>query len=264
MIELKNVWFRYSTNRWVLKNINVRIREGFTAIVGPNGAGKSTLLKLISGFLKPTKGQVYVRGKPINSLNDLVGLVAFVPSTPIVSLIGPTVSMDFQKAVKSFNSKFDTKEIVSKLDITHLLSRKIFHLSEGETRLVSITSAFLLDTPIILLDEPTVGLDKVFRRKLLELINMFSLNKAIIIATNDLRLASRAKNVIFLEDGSIRLAGSPSHVFYNPMFQRSVGISDIVAFCTKVDPIMKINSRSLLTPDQLALVLDKMFGDQQC
>jgi len=256
---LKNVWFKYQNGDWVLKDINLKLEKGFIVLAGPNGAGKSTLLKLIAGFHKPNVGEIIINGHKIKNIRDVVGLVTYVPSNPLVFLVGPTVKSDFIRAMNSFSYKVNIESLVEYLDIKHLVNKRIFHLSEGETRITAALSAYLLGTKVLLLDEPTVGLDKKLREKLLFIISEACKRGIVIVATNDLRLASRADQIIFLNNGRIEDIGPPGKILYSHSFIKHVGSTDIIEFCREV---RLENPIRCITPVELSSVLIKLLqGD---
>ena len=235
MIRLKSVWFRYPRSiDWCIKDITAKIGTGITAITGPNGSGKTTLLRLIAGFYKPQKGYIEVFGKKISSYTDNLGTVIYVPSNPRVFTVGPTVKKDIEKIITSFKSRYNVNEILDLFNLRELANRKIFQLSEGEHRLLALASAIASDAKVILMDEPTVGLDKTFREVLLTVLRKMGEKKIILIATNDLRLASRADDILLIINGKLVTSGKPQEIYYTEEFIRKVGISEIVEFCTYV------------------------------
>ncbi|MHA1617491.1 MAG: energy-coupling factor ABC transporter ATP-binding protein [Candidatus Njordarchaeales archaeon] len=247
MIRLRNVWYRYPrSEEWCIRDLTTEIPYGVNMLVGPNGSGKTTLLRIIAGFYKPQRGYVEVLGKKINSYADNIGKLIYVPSNPKVFTVGPTVEKDIERIIASFNSRYTVKEILDIFHISHLAKKRIYHLSEGEHRVLAIASALASDAEVILMDEPTVGLDKVFRNALIRIINEMGREKIILVATNDLRLVPRCDNILLLNNGQLMLSGSPQKVLYSEIFEEIVGLSEIVEFCKIV------GLENIVTPEDLA------------
>lgn len=247
MIRLRNIWYRYPRmDNWCLKGITAEIYPGLNILIGPNGSGKTTLLRIIAGFYKPQRGRVEIFGKAIRSYTDVLGKLIYMPSNPKVFTIGPTVRRDIERIIETFNSPYTVDEILEMFSLKELGDRKIFHLSEGEHRLLAIASSIASDAKIILMDEPTVGLDKIYRETLVKALNRAKKEKVIIIATNDLRLASRGDNLFLLNDGKLVLSGSPKLAMYSEEFSELFGFTEIVEFCKRV------GLRDIVTPEELA------------
>jgi len=250
-VQLKDVWFKYSHTDWILKGISMKFGRGIFAIVGPNGSGKTTILRVICGFLKPRKGSVFVLGRKVQSYKDVIGKVIYVPTNPTVFVIGPIVYNEFMKISKTLGLEKSIDEIFEELNIKELRNRRIFNLSEGQLRLVSIALVAFSKVNVLLLDEPTVGLDRVYRDKIMEIFKQIK-NKAVIIATNDLRLATRVDYVYAINEGQVISEGSPSKVFYDEKVIEVIGAPEIVAFARR------IGLSGVLTPQQLAEILREM------
>jgi len=255
-LQLINIWFRFPFSDWIFRNVSLELENGIYIIVGRNGVGKTTLLRIIAGILKPQKGRIYINSKEINSVKDAVKLVSFMPSSPYNMIIGPTVYDDIKKAVKAFNNKLTAREIIEFFSIEHLKEKKVFHLSYGEVHIVALASVYALGTPIILLDEPTVGLDKKYREKLVQLLKKISGDRIVVIAANDLRLIPIGQKIIALNNGGIDFIGDPKVVFYNYLEKIGVGISDIVQFAKK----MKIESKPITVKELKSEIL-RLIGD---
>jgi len=252
------VWFKYVNSDWLFRNLNLRIREGITAIIGPNGSGKTTILRLITGALKPAKGEIIVYGRRIKSIKDSIGLVSLLPSNPVSIVIGPKVRDDIEKACRAFGSRLkNCFDLLEKYYLSEFEDRLVSQLSEGELRLLSLISIVALDTKVILMDEPTVGLDKTYREKLIEILRNECSGKTIIIATNDMRLASNADNVIAIDNGSIVSEGEPREVFYN--LKKEWFYSPIVDFVNKLKESITLKDRPV-RPKELSRLIEVLLS----
>ncbi len=194
-IELSSVGFSYQKNGSVLNDISVKIPSNdFVAIVGPNGSGKSTLLKLLLGLLQPTKGFIKINGQKSSKNYHQIG---YVPQKT-------QVSNDFPAKVSELLQLNDTKNIVcTELGIKKLLHRQFKTLSGGEQQKVLIEMALQNNPSIVVLDEPTAGIDFQSQKEFYALLEHLHLHHhiTILLVTHDIGMIPKCtKNVLFLHD----------------------------------------------------------------
>ncbi|MDP4105181.1 MAG: metal ABC transporter ATP-binding protein [Bacillota bacterium] len=169
IIEIKGVTFRYETDV-VLDNINLSIPEGsFLAIVGPNGSGKSTLLKLILGLLKLQKGEITIFGEDINRFKgwENIGYVSQKANsfnTGFPATVFEVVASGLTKKLGLFRfmKKEDKDQVLQALEavgMIHFKNRNVGELSGGQQQRIFIARALVSSPKILILDEPTVGVD---------------------------------------------------------------------------------------------------------
>lgn len=184
-VSLENVWFRYpGSKQWVLKGVFLEAYRGeITCIVGPNGAGKTTLLKTIAGIYKPTRGHIRVYGKPV-----------YVPENPLLYYTAPTV---YEEVVGGARDQGYGEEVLKRLNLWSLRNRPLAVLSAGERRRVAVASALARGYDIVLLDEPSAGLDRWSLKRLVEVLcEAASSNAAIVAASHDRRFLAHAHSVV--------------------------------------------------------------------
>ena len=173
-IEVKDLWFAYDKSRYVLNGIDLKIKKGsFFTLLGANGAGKTTALSLISGILTCKQGKIKLFGKPINKYkaDELYGKTIGVLPQKCESLFGGyTVIEDLEKSLtksepdkKARKEKID--EIASFCEITDLLDRHPYDISGGELQRAALCMVLLKNPQILLLDEPTKGMDNLFKKQ---------------------------------------------------------------------------------------------------
>jgi zinc transport system ATP-binding protein len=169
IIEIKQLSYRYE-KEMVLENINLTVPEGsFLAIVGPNGSGKSTLLKLILGLLKPQKGEIRLFGHDMNKFKDWqqIGYVSQKANsfnTGFPATVFEVVSSGLTKKLGMFRffKKEDSQKVLDALDAVGMKkfsNRNIGELSGGQQQRVFIARALVSEPKLLILDEPTVGVD---------------------------------------------------------------------------------------------------------
>lgn len=169
IIEIKNLSYRYEKEN-VLEDINLTIPRGaFVGIVGPNGSGKSTLLKLILGLLKPTVGEIRLFGVDINQFKDResIGFVSqkansfntgFPATVKEVVASGLTKKLGLFKFMKKEDHNL-VESAIESVDLTRFMNRNIGELSGGQQQRVFIARALVSNPKLLILDEPTVGVD---------------------------------------------------------------------------------------------------------
>jgi len=164
LIEVKHLSFRYN-NHWILKDINLSVRKGdFLAIIGPNGGGKSTLIKCVLGFLKPQRGEVYLWGKKVEEFKDW-HKIGYVPQRAgeLIDFLTPLTVKEFLFLPSQWYKKSIKSDVMEKLievfGIKNLLNKKLGELSYGQLQRTYIIRALILEPEVLILDEPSVGLD---------------------------------------------------------------------------------------------------------
>ncbi len=173
-VEVKDLWFAYDKSRYVLKGLQLKIKKGsFFAMLGANGAGKTTALSLISGILPCKQGKIKLFGKPINKYKDdeLYGKTIGVLPQKCESLFGGnTVREDLEKFLgKNVPDKKERQKKIEKLanfcEITDLLDRHPYDISGGEMQRAALCMLLLKNPQILFLDEPTKGMDNLFKKQ---------------------------------------------------------------------------------------------------
>jgi ABC-type multidrug transport system ATPase subunit len=186
LIKLENVGKRYRYE-WIFKNVNHTFESGVAyAILGPNGVGKSTLMKILSGYLSPSKGAIHFLENTIALDPDAVfKKVSY--AAPYIDLIEEFTlkeAIQFHQRFKPFYEGVNEQTIYDLLNFTKAKNKEIRFFSSGMKQRLKIALAFCSDTPILLLDEPTTNLDMQGVDWYLNLVEQFSKNRLIIVASN--------------------------------------------------------------------------------
>jgi ABC-2 type transport system ATP-binding protein len=206
-IEIKNVSKYYGKNK-ALNNINLQIPEGrIIGLLGKNGAGKSTLMRCILGFLK-YDGEIKVLSKYINERNRSINNeIAFIPD--VSSLDDRLTVQQTMNYVAALNDSWNQEKADKLLKRSELpLTRKVGQLSKGMKTKLYLLITLSLDVKILLLDEPTLGLDIVFRKEFFNTIlgEFYTQDKTIIISTHQVEEVEQIlQDIIFINDGNIIL-----------------------------------------------------------
>ncbi|HEY8541991.1 MAG TPA: ABC transporter ATP-binding protein [Pseudothermotoga sp.] len=208
-IQLQDMSFSYDNSKLILRRINMIIKpEDFILIVGENGAGKSTLLKIIAGVLKPRSGCVLVNGRPIHKDKEYFKKIGFVMQYAEDSFCCDTVFDEISFASKNFKLDRIKERVENAARLVgvdqSLFSKSPYELSSGEARKVAIASMLAHDPFLLILDEPFVGLDKLGKESLRNiLINWKKQGKSTVIVSHQTKYVDGLANKVFkLEAGS--------------------------------------------------------------
>lgn len=228
LARLKNVWFSYPNGEESLKNVNLEIRQGaFTVLMGENGAGKTTLFKILTGLLKPSRGQVEILGKNTGKLSveEIAPLVGYLSQDPNDYLFLPTVHEELEFSPKNLNLPDDgsISEIGEQLGLTRYLDTNPRDLSSGERQRVALASVLVNRPKLLLLDEPTRGLDYRLKERLGEILLKFQEKGiSIFMITHDIEFAAEyAQDIILMSDGAVVGQGDKYEMLTNSTFYAS-------------------------------------------
>lgn len=219
-IEARDLCFAYPDGQSALEGVSFTILHGESvAIIGGNGAGKSTLLLHLNGVLRPTRGEIQIGGFPITRENiaKVRSTVGIVFQDADDQLFMPTVFEDVAFGLGHLGLATDDIEIrvmraLETVGAAHLKSRQPYRLSGGEKRAVAIAGLLVMQPSILVLDEPSSGLDPAARRRLIKLLAGFTHTK--IIATHDLDLVlDLCSRVLVMNQGHIEADGHPAEIF---------------------------------------------------
>ncbi|WP_409346085.1 ABC transporter ATP-binding protein [Paenibacillus sp. MBLB4367] len=225
IIELKQVMFGYKKHAadLTIKPVDLRIMQGeFIAIIGHNGAGKSTLCKLITGLVKPRSGEVLIHGKPANSYraDQRIRHVGFVFQNPDFQFVRRTVYDEVAYGLHIQRFKEDeiderVRRVTKLLQIDNYLHEHPHFLSRGERRRVAIASILALEPEVIILDEPTTGLDSMRCQEMMNYIRtLWQKGHTIVLLTHDMRVvADYVPRTIVMSGGQIQWDAPTRDVF---------------------------------------------------
>ena len=213
MVEITNLYKTFKKNN-VLNGINLSIKEGgIFAVLGPNGSGKTTIIKSILGMVIPDSGQIKVFDTVIkndanyrNKIDYLPQIANFPSNLKVIELI---------KMIKDLRGNTNQDEfLIEKFKLTPFLNKKLGTLSGGTKQKVNLVLTFMFDSPIIILDEPTTGLDPISLIRLKDLIKAEKQKgKTILITSHIMSFVEEVSDeIVFLLEGKIYFKGSISEL----------------------------------------------------
>ena len=273
-IRFKQVGFAYQAGTpfemRALHDVTFSVKDGsYVAIIGHTGSGKSTILQHLNALLKPTEGLVELGDKTINSttgnkdLKPLRKKVGIVFQFPEAQLFEETVEKDIAFGPKNFGvSEEESLKIAAEVVKTvglpeEVLKKSPFDLSGGQMRRVAIAGVLAMKPEVLVLDEPTAGLDPKGRLEMMEMF--YKLNKeqnmTIVLVTHQMNdVSDYADHVIVIEAGNVVKEGSPKEVFSDAswLLEKQLGVPTTLAFVEKLKEKGWSTDKMPLTLDELA------------
>ena len=221
-LSLKELWFRYEKESPdVLRGVSAEVPKGaLYAIVGGNGAGKSTTLKAVCGICKPYRGKVKVFGKPVEKYKAAElfnGCLAMLPQDPKSLFVKKTVREDLTEMTKDERK---IAEIAAICEIETLLDSHPYDLSGGEQQRSALAKVLLTEPKLLLLDEPTKGIDSFFKEKLAAILcKLKGQGITVVMVSHDVEFCAKyADMVSMFFDGQILTTDTPRRFFGNNSF----------------------------------------------
>ena len=231
-IKIENLTYVYMPKtpfeKKALDNVSLEIEDGeFLAVIGHTGSGKSTLIQHLNGLLKPASGKIYVDGTDITDkdtkLVDIRKKVGLVFQYPEYQLFEETISKDIAYGPSNLGLNEDEilKRVKKSMEMVGLNYEEYkdispFELSGGQKRRVAIAGVIAMEPKVLILDEPTAGLDPAGRDDILEQIKLLheKYNMTIILVSHSMEdVGKLAEKIIVMNDGHIELQGKPKEVF---------------------------------------------------
>ena len=254
-LMVKEAWFRYEKDAPdILKGVSFKVPKGVLfAIVGGNGTGKSTTLKSICNICRPYRGKVMVDGKPVSKYKSselFKGNLAMLPQDPQSLFVKKTVREELSEMLYG-KEKADAKaveEIAKLCEVDHLMESHPYDLSGGEQQRTALAKVLLTRPKILLLDEPTKGIDNFFKIKLAEILRkLIDQGVTIVMVSHDVEFCARyADCVSMFFDGSIITTNTPNRFFSQNsfyttaanrmsrhVFENAINNEDVIELCRR-------------------------------
>lgn len=217
VLEARDVWFRYEKELPdVVRDLNLKVQKGeLYCLLGGNGTGKSTTLRLLGRIKKPYRGKLFLNGKELGTYreNELYGsLLGILPQNPQSLFVKDTVEKDLREMSGDTER---LRDVIEKTEIGHLLGSHPYDLSGGEQQRAALAKVLLLDPKIILLDEPTKGLDGFYKKKLAQILKgLTAEGKTILMVSHDIEFCAEYGDTCALFFHGSVVTSAPAREFF--------------------------------------------------
>ena len=259
IIEAKELWFRYEkTGKDIVRDLSLTVQQGeLFCLLGGNGTGKSTTLKLLAGIQRPYRGKIRLDGRDIRKISDRElynKFLGVLPQNPQTLFVGNTVREDLEEM---FSGRRDTDRaereqrldrVIADTEIGHLLEMHPYDLSGGEQQRAALAKVLLLEPKILLLDEPTKGLDGFYKAKLAEIFaRLKDRGVTIFMVSHDIEFCAAYGDTcaMFFDGGVVTACGAreffTGNCFYTTVANRmarysypeAVTVKDVIDACMR-------------------------------
>ena len=251
-IEVSNLWYAYPNGQEALRGVSLSVRAGeFVALMGRNGSGKTTLLKHLVGLLKPARGRVQVAGMDAAATptETLTRTVAYLPQNPERLLFAESVREELALSRRAHGLPPDDEgdaALLARLGIAHLMDRHPHDLSVGEKQRLALAAVLVTDPEVIILDEPTRGLDYQQKEELTRILReLKQRRKAILMATHDVELVAAATDrAALMAEGELVVMGPSRRI-----------MTESLIFSSQINKLFR--DPRFLTPEDVLAVMPR-------
>lgn len=213
-IDIENITMIYPSGKKALSDVSFHAESpGFIGILGPNGAGKTTLMKLLIAGLVPTKGEILLNGKPLlPQEKELKAQLGYLPqSFGLYDELRVAEFLDYMAALKGIRGKEEIEKVLACTGLEAQRKTQIRHLSGGQRQRVGIAQALLGAPQLMILDEPTVGLDPEERVRFRNIFSELAQDKIVLLSTHIIDdVQAVCSRVLIIDGGTILYDGEPS------------------------------------------------------
>ncbi|HET9588916.1 MAG TPA: ABC transporter ATP-binding protein [Anaerolineales bacterium] len=237
-MNIRNVGKQYNNRHWGLRDFTLELGPGVLGLLGPNGAGKSTLMRILATITKATTGSVTWNGKDIaRSPDDLRAVLGYLPQDfGIYPNLSAVEFLEYMAAIKGLDSKTAKRRIEELLQVVNLVEaarRALGGYSGGMKQRVGIAQALLNDPQLLIVDEPTVGLDPEERVRFRNLLSDLSGERIVILSTHIVSdVEATATHIVLIDQGKLLRESSPEDLLKeleNKVWEWTVTSDELVA-----------------------------------
>ncbi|MDX1579097.1 MAG: ABC transporter ATP-binding protein [Gemmatimonadota bacterium] len=229
-LEIRDVSKRYG-DLWALHEVALGVERGVLGLLGPNGAGKSTLMRILATVSEPTEGEVRWDGEPLARAPDrLRRVLGYLPQDfGIYPRLTAAEFLDYLAAAKGVAASDRIEQLLTLVGLREASDRRLETYSGGMLQRVGIAQALLNDPELLIVDEPTVGLDPAERARFRSLLSELASDRIVILSTHIVSdVEATAERIVLLDEGRIRAEGSPGEL---------TGAAEGKTWSTVVEPV---------------------------
>jgi ABC-2 type transport system ATP-binding protein len=215
-VRLKEISLRFGKKQ-ILHSVNLSIPQGkICGLLGPSGCGKTTLVKVAAGILKPSAGRAYIRGEPLPSLALMAQIGYMAQSDALYPTLTAAENISFFASLYGLRGtelRRRTEEVMALVDLSEHLHQVVQFYSGGMKRRLSLAMALLHQPPVLILDEPTVGIDPLLRQSIWQSLRTLSQSGVtILVTTHVMDEAEKCEQLAMMRGGALLTLGSPQEI----------------------------------------------------
>lgn len=213
MITIEHLSKTYRKGAWALLDVSLTFDKGMTGLLGPNGAGKSTLMRILAALLAPTSGQVTINGISLGRSEEIRRMVGYLPQHfHIYPQMTGRDYLDYVGVMKGITDKAARRKEISRLlemvNLQEKADKKVRTYSGGMKQRIGIAQALLGSPDVLIVDEPTAGLDPQERVRFRNLLTRFSMNRTVLLSTHIVAdIESNCRKVAVMNKGCLLMTG---------------------------------------------------------
>lgn len=213
MIQIEGLSKKYRGNKWALQDVNLTFSEGMIGLLGPNGAGKSTLMRILATLASPTTGIATIQGVPLTKADEIRKMIGYLPQQfQVYPQITGEDYLDYVAVMKGMKDVKERKAEIAKLleqvNLVDKAKKKVKTYSGGMKRRLGIAQALLGSPEVLIVDEPTAGLDPEERVRFRNLLTRFSIGRVVLLSTHIVAdIESNCRQAAVIDKGHVLFSG---------------------------------------------------------
>lgn len=214
MIEIARLSKQYKKGEWALQDVTLAFGRGMTGLIGPNGAGKTTLMSILATLLHPSSGKVAIEGIPITRPDEIRRLVGYLPQDfQVYPQVTAAEFLDYVAAMKGIGGRKRRREEIARLlegvNLAGQENKKVKDFSGGMKRRLGIAQALLGSPPVLIVDEPTAGLDPEERVRFRNLLARYGRDRTVLLSTHIMAdVEGSCRSAAVLRQGRVAMEGT--------------------------------------------------------
>ncbi|SDE96298.1 ABC-type multidrug transport system, ATPase component [Fontibacillus panacisegetis] len=213
MIQIDQLSKKYRRGSWALQDVNLTLNEGMIGLLGPNGAGKSSLMRILATLVTPTIGEAYIHGIPLSKAEEIRQLLGYLPQQfQVYPQLTGREYLDYVATMKGIKDskmrKTEVERLLEEVNLTDKADKKVRTYSGGMKRRLGIAQALTGSPSVLIVDEPTAGLDPEERVRFRNSLTRFSLGRIVLLSTHIVAdIESNCRQIAVLDKGRVKLSG---------------------------------------------------------
>ncbi|GIP35495.1 ABC transporter ATP-binding protein [Paenibacillus sp. J2TS4] len=214
MIEIHNLSKQFKKDEWAIRKLDLTIPTGMFGLLGPNGAGKTTFMRILATLLHPTTGTITMNGRSLSNAEEVRQIIGYLPQFfEIYPQLTGYEFLDYAAVMKGIRDKEQRKsqivEILKTVNLQNKAKHKVKTYSGGMKQRLGIAQALLASPEVLIVDEPTVGLDPEERIRFRNLLAEFSINRTVLLSTHFVAdIESSCERLAVMKQGELAFSGT--------------------------------------------------------